>query len=162
MSPSRSTIGMFAGSSDSPMWKRGWRSRSSSVTVSPRRASSIAAVEPAGPPPMTRTSLRGCGGLTFGLLLREKKRPERRFRPRMIYIRRPSGDGSLRQSIMPTSQSPAERELAALIVSSLNLEAVKPEDLDPEAALFGPELGLDSIDALELRSEERRVGKECR
>ena len=51
---------------------------------------------------------------------------------------------------MPSTQSDADRELAALIVSSLNLESVKPDEIDPEAALFGPELGLDSIDALEL------------
>ena len=64
---------------------------------------------------------------------------------------------------MPTSQSPAEHELAALIVSSLNLEAVKPEDLDPEAALFGPELGLDSIDALELAlAVSKRYGFQMR
>ncbi len=50
-------IGMFIGRSDSPMWKRGCRSRSTSVTFRPLRASSAAAVEPAGPPPTTRTSL---------------------------------------------------------------------------------------------------------
>ena len=34
---------------------------------------------------------------------------------------------------------------------ALNLEEVKPEDIDPEAPLFGDEgLGLDSIDALEI------------
>jgi len=47
-------------------------------------------------------------------------------------------------------QSPAERELAELVVTSLNLENVKPEDIEPQAALFGGALGLDSIDALEL------------
>ncbi|MGA9422782.1 MAG: phosphopantetheine-binding protein [Rhodanobacteraceae bacterium] len=50
----------------------------------------------------------------------------------------------------PASQSPAERELAALIVESLNIDWIKPGDIAPEAALFGGELGLDSIDALEL------------
>lgn len=49
-----------------------------------------------------------------------------------------------------TEQSPAERELAELIVSNLNLEGVRPEQIQPEAPLFGGELGLDSIDALEL------------
>ncbi|MGA8276592.1 MAG: phosphopantetheine-binding protein [Rhodanobacteraceae bacterium] len=48
------------------------------------------------------------------------------------------------------SQSPAERDLAELIVESLNIDWIKPGDIDPEAALFGGELGLDSIDALEL------------
>lgn len=50
---------------------------------------------------------------------------------------------------MPT-QSPAERELAELLVESLNLEEVQPGKIDPEAALFNTGLGLDSIDALEL------------
>jgi len=67
----------------------------------------------------------------------------------MIYTRRPEGDPVQIQRTMPATKSPAEHELAALIVSSLNLESIKPEDLDPDAALFGPELGLDSIDALE-------------
>lgn len=49
-----------------------------------------------------------------------------------------------------SEQSPAERELAQLIVESLNLEGVTPESIDPEAPLFGEGLGLDSIDALEM------------
>lgn len=36
------------------------------------------------------------------------------------------------------------------IIEVLNLEDVKPEDIDTDAALFGDGLGLDSIDALEL------------
>lgn len=47
-------------------------------------------------------------------------------------------------------QSPAERALAQLLVESLNLEGVDPAAIDPDAALFGDGLGLDSIDALEL------------
>ena len=47
-------------------------------------------------------------------------------------------------------QSPAERDLAELLVESLNLEGVSAEGIDPEAPLFGDGLGLDSIDALEL------------
>jgi acyl carrier protein len=49
-----------------------------------------------------------------------------------------------------TTQTPAEHELAELIVTSLNLENRTAADIEPEAALFGGELGLDSIDALEL------------
>ncbi|MGJ7904729.1 phosphopantetheine-binding protein [Lysobacter sp. 1R34A] len=49
-----------------------------------------------------------------------------------------------------SEQSPAERELAQLLVESLNLEDVAPDGIDPEAALFNEGLGLDSIDALEL------------
>ena len=48
------------------------------------------------------------------------------------------------------TQTPAERELAELIVDSLNLPNRQATDIAPEAALFGGELGLDSIDALEL------------
>lgn len=41
-------------------------------------------------------------------------------------------------------------EIKDVIVKSLDLEDVKPEDIDPSAPLFGEGLGLDSIDALEL------------
>lgn len=47
-------------------------------------------------------------------------------------------------------QTPAEAQLARLLVESLNLEGVDPAGIDPEAPLFGEGLGLDSIDALEL------------
>ncbi len=43
-----------------------------------------------------------------------------------------------------------ESRIKELIVSSLNLEDIKPEDIDTDAPLFGEGLGLDSIDALEL------------
>ena len=36
------------------------------------------------------------------------------------------------------------------IIEVLNLEDLKPEDIDENAPLFGEGLGLDSIDALEL------------
>ena len=49
-----------------------------------------------------------------------------------------------------SAQTDAERELAQLLVSSLNLEDVAAADIDPEAPLFNAGLGLDSIDALEL------------
>lgn len=48
------------------------------------------------------------------------------------------------------AQTQEERELAQLLVESLNLEGVDPAGIDPEARLFGEGLGLDSIDALEL------------
>ncbi|MCR6687734.1 phosphopantetheine-binding protein [Pseudoxanthomonas sp.] len=47
-------------------------------------------------------------------------------------------------------QTDAERELAQLLVESLNLEGVEPDTIDPQAPLFNEGLGLDSIDALEL------------
>ena len=48
------------------------------------------------------------------------------------------------------TQTAQEKELAELIVESLNLEDTSPEDIAPEEPLFGEGLGLDSIDALEL------------
>lgn len=42
------------------------------------------------------------------------------------------------------------REVAELIVEALVIEDVEPEDIAPDAPLFGDGLGLDSIDALEL------------
>jgi acyl carrier protein len=42
-----------------------------------------------------------------------------------------------------------EQEVAKLIVQTLKLK-VDPSAIQPEAALFGEGLGLDSIDALEL------------
>jgi len=46
--------------------------------------------------------------------------------------------------------APLEREVAQLIVDSLNLEGIDAGGIDPEAPLFDTGLGLDSIDALEL------------
>ena len=64
---------------------------------------------------------------------------------------------------MNTTQSVLERDVAAMIVSTLNLENVKPEEIDPAAPLFGTGLGLDSIDALELALEiSKRYGFQIR
>ena len=64
---------------------------------------------------------------------------------------------------MSVSQTAAEQELADLIVSSLNLESIKPRDIAPEAPLFGGDLGLDSIDALELAlAVSKRYGFQLR
>ena len=41
-------------------------------------------------------------------------------------------------------------ELKKLIINTLKLEDVTPEDIADDAPLFGEGLGLDSIDALEL------------
>src|SRR3546814_12371635 len=67
---------------------------------------------------------------------------------------RRGGDSCLRP-VQPNGspmspQTDAERELAQLLVESLNLEEVEPGSLDPVATLFNTGLGLDSIDALEL------------
>src|SRR6185295_16174517 len=46
----------LSGSRDSPMWKRGNFSRSRITAFRPARASTVAAEDPAGPPPITATS----------------------------------------------------------------------------------------------------------
>jgi acyl carrier protein len=62
-----------------------------------------------------------------------------------------------------SNQTPAEKELAELLVESLNIEETRAEDIDPEAPLFGDGLGLDSIDALELAlSISKRYGFQLR
>lgn len=43
-----------------------------------------------------------------------------------------------------------EQEIKELIIASLSLEDVRPEDIATDAPLFVEGLGLDSIDALEL------------
>lgn len=69
----------------------------------------------------------------------------------------------IRFCAMSATQSPAEHELAQLIVSAVNLENVSPQDIDPQAALFGSGLGLDSIDALEIALEiSKRYGFQLR
>jgi acyl carrier protein len=54
------------------------------------------------------------------------------------------------EKVPKMAQSDFERELAELIVESLDLEEVGAAEIDPEAPLFRDGLGLDSIDALEL------------
>lgn len=43
-----------------------------------------------------------------------------------------------------------KKQIKELIILSLELEDVKPEDIKDDAPIFGTGLGLDSIDALEL------------
>ena len=43
-----------------------------------------------------------------------------------------------------------ETEIKSLIIETMALEDMAPEDIDPTAPLFNEGLGLDSIDALEL------------
>lgn len=43
-----------------------------------------------------------------------------------------------------------QQELKALIVETLGLEDIKPEDIQTDEALFVDGLGLDSIDAVDL------------
>ncbi|PKU24589.1 phosphopantetheine-binding protein [Telmatospirillum siberiense] len=46
--------------------------------------------------------------------------------------------------------SDIEYEVKKMIIESLKLEDITPEDINSEEPLFGEGLGLDSIDALEL------------
>ena len=48
------------------------------------------------------------------------------------------------------SEDGLEQELKELIVESLALQDVKPDEIATDEALFGEGLALDSIDALEL------------
>ena len=48
------------------------------------------------------------------------------------------------------TQTLFEKEVAELLVETLNLEDVAPVDIVPEDGLFEGELALDSVDALEL------------
>lgn len=43
-----------------------------------------------------------------------------------------------------------KQTLKLQIIEALNLQGMKPEDIDDNAPLFGEGLGLDSIDSLEL------------
>ena len=57
----------------------------------------------------------------------------------------------MESTVTDSAQTPAEQELAALLVNSLNIEGIEAAAINPEAPLFGEgDLGLDSIDALEL------------
>ena len=53
------------------------------------------------------------------------------------------------EAIPPQTVDALLPEVAALIVEALNLE-MAPEEIEPDAPLFGEGLGLDSIDVLEI------------
>jgi acyl carrier protein len=53
------------------------------------------------------------------------------------------------RSPMSTADNTLRQEVAALLVEALNLE-MAPQEIDPEAPLYGDGLGLDSIDILEV------------
>ncbi len=60
-----------------------------------------------------------------------------------------SDKASLKQGSAPLADIGLQREIAELFVQALNLE-VAPQDIDPQAPLYGDGLGLDSIDILEV------------
>ena len=43
-----------------------------------------------------------------------------------------------------------KEELKQALIEGLNLEDVRPEDIDDDAPLFGEGLGLDSLDSVEI------------
>lgn len=60
-----------------------------------------------------------------------------------------------------TSQE-LQNEVAGLIVSALNLD-IRPEEIQPDAPLYGEGLGLDSIDILEVAlAVSKRFGFQLR
>lgn len=50
---------------------------------------------------------------------------------------------------MPEANHALQHEVARIIVAALNLD-INPEDIQPDASLYGEGLGLDSIDILEI------------
>ncbi len=50
-----------------------------------------------------------------------------------------------------------KNELRELIISTLEMEDVSPDDIEDDTILFGDGLGLDSIDALELGMALRKT-----
>lgn len=53
-------------------------------------------------------------------------------------------------SILSVLMDELKKEIKDVIISSLELEDIKAEDIKDDEPLFGEGLGLDSIDALEL------------
>lgn len=51
---------------------------------------------------------------------------------------------------MSQTRDELKAELKKHIVEYLNLLDIKPEDIQDDVPLFGPDLGLDSIDSVEL------------
>ncbi|OQW96334.1 MAG: acyl carrier protein [Verrucomicrobia bacterium A1] len=49
-----------------------------------------------------------------------------------------------------TKLAEIKKKLKELLVSSLSLQDVRPEDIQDDAPLFGEGLGLDSLDAVEV------------
>lgn len=53
-------------------------------------------------------------------------------------------------SLLEVEKVSLEHEIAEMIIEVLNLEDMQANEINPDEALFGEGLGLDSIDALEL------------
>lgn len=60
------------------------------------------------------------------------------------------------------TKTPLEAEISGLMVEALNLE-MQPGEIEPESALYGDGLGLDSIDMLEISlAISKRYGVQLR
>src|SRR5688572_27457184 len=75
--------------------------------------------------------------------------PARPRRARRVTSRRTSGI-SMPQDWNMESTSALEKELKTMIIETLMLEDIAPDDIDRDAPLFNEGLGLDSIDSLDL------------
>jgi acyl carrier protein len=73
---------------------------------------------------------------------------DKSFQPTIIRYQRDRNVTGKETRLQP--QTDFEKEVADLIVESLNLEDIEASEIEPEEALFGDGLALDSIDALEL------------
>ncbi len=63
---------------------------------------------------------------------------------------------------MPDTNQELQNEVAGLIASALNLD-ISPEEIAPDAPLYGEGLGLDSIDILEVAlAVSKRFGFQLR
>lgn len=60
---------------------------------------------------------------------------------------------------MSDTANDVENELKSMIVQTLMLKDIQPQEIDVDAPLFADGLGLDSIDALELAVEIARKYK---
>ncbi len=104
--PSRSRSASTSGSSDSPTWKCGPRSRSSTATRRPARASRSAATAPPGPPPITTASSRSSGSS-----IRETgmARAQRRSRPVRAALRLFTESAEREQSLRSSTEGAEAR-----------------------------------------------------
>lgn len=59
-------------------------------------------------------------------------------------------DQTLNGEHLMSTQTPAQAQLAELLVDVLGLEDIEASEIEPDEHLFGDGLGLDSIDALEI------------
>jgi acyl carrier protein len=72
-----------------------------------------------------------------------------RYTLRALTMWRESGSMATQDGMAAANSTTTEGEVAWLLIETLQLER-SPEEIIPDAPLFGDGLGLDSIDALEI------------